>query len=110
MNFNFSCQLKSQLKKILLQKMLWLVKSNVVFYDNISFSVKWKFIYLILINIITQLLQMNLVYFMLVLKECWSTSELRVGFTRCETGLSPPVIYFTDHSKVVLLLWIFHVF
>ena len=25
-------------------------------------------------------------------------------------GLSPPVIYFTDRSKAVLLLWIFHVF
>ena len=25
-------------------------------------------------------------------------------------GLSPPVKYFTDHSKVVLLLWIFYVF
>ena len=24
----------------------------------------------------------------------------------CETGLSPPVKYFTDHSKEVLLLWI----
>ena len=27
----------------------------------------------------------------------------------CETGLSPPVNYFTDHSKAVLLLWIIHV-
>ena len=26
-----------------------------------------------------------------------------------ETGLSPPVKYFTDCSKVVLLLWIFYV-
>ena len=26
------------------------------------------------------------------------------------TGLSPPVKYFTDRSKVVLLLWIFYVF
>ena len=26
------------------------------------------------------------------------------------TGLSPPVKYFTDSSKVVLLLWIFYVF
>ena len=26
------------------------------------------------------------------------------------TGLSPPVKYFTDHSKAVLLLWIFYVF
>ena len=24
----------------------------------------------------------------------------------CETGISPPVNFFTDHSKVVLLLWI----
>ena len=29
---------------------------------------------------------------------------------RNETGLSPPVKYFTDHSKAVLLLWIFYVF
>ena len=27
-----------------------------------------------------------------------------------ETGLSPPVKYFTDRSKAVLLLWIFNVF
>ena len=36
-------------------------------------------------------------------------SELRVSWRR-ETGLSPPVKYFTDRSKAVLLLWIFHVF
>ena len=29
---------------------------------------------------------------------------------RRETGLSPPVKYFTDRSKAVLLLWIFYVF
>ena len=29
---------------------------------------------------------------------------------RCETGLSPPVKYFTDRSKAVRLLWIFYVF
>ena len=29
---------------------------------------------------------------------------------RRETGLSPPVKYFTDRSKAVLLLWIFMVF
>ena len=29
---------------------------------------------------------------------------------RRETGLSPPVKYFTDRSKAVLLLWIFSVF
>ena len=29
---------------------------------------------------------------------------------RRETGLSHPVKYFTDHSKAVLLLWIFFVF
>ena len=34
----------------------------------------------------------------------WSTSELRV---RLGAGLSPPVKYFIDCSKVVLLLWIF---
>ena len=28
---------------------------------------------------------------------------------RRETGLSPPVKYFTDRSKAVLLLWIFYV-
>ena len=28
----------------------------------------------------------------------------------CYTGLSPPVKYFTDRSKAVLLLWIFYVF
>ena len=27
-----------------------------------------------------------------------------------QTGLSPPVKYFTDHSNAVLLLWIFYVF
>ena len=27
-----------------------------------------------------------------------------------ETGLSPPVKYFIDRSKAVLLLWIFYVF
>ena len=27
-----------------------------------------------------------------------------------ENGLSPPVKYFTDRSKAVLLLWIFYVF
>ena len=27
-----------------------------------------------------------------------------------ETGLSPPVKYFTDHSKAVLLLWIIYVY
>ena len=35
-----------------------------------------------------------------------STSELRVRLARCKTGLSPPVKYFTDRSKAVLLLWI----
>ena len=29
---------------------------------------------------------------------------------RRETGLSPPVKYFTDRFKAVLLLWIFYVF
>ena len=29
---------------------------------------------------------------------------------RRETGLSPPVKYFTDRSKAVLLLWIFMFF
>ena len=38
-----------------------------------------------------------------------STSELRVGLEHRETGLSPPVKYFTDRSKAVLLLWIIFV-
>ena len=40
----------------------------------------------------------------------WSTSELKMRLTRSETGLSPPVKYFTDRSKAALLLWIFYVF
>ena len=39
----------------------------------------------------------------------WSTFELRVRLARY-TGLSPPVKYFPDRSKAVLLLWIFYVF
>ena len=39
-----------------------------------------------------------------------SISELRVGLVHRQTGLSPPVKYFTDRSKAVLLLWIFYVF
>ena len=39
-----------------------------------------------------------------------TTSELRVRLARCKTGLSPPLKYFTDRSKAVLLLWIFYVF
>ena len=38
------------------------------------------------------------------------TSELRVRLVHRLTGLSPPIKYFTDHSKEVLLLWIFYVF
>ena len=38
-----------------------------------------------------------------------STYELRVRLARHETGLSPPVKYFTDHSKAVLLLWSIYV-
>ena len=38
-----------------------------------------------------------------------STYELRVRLCH-ETGLSPPVKYCTDRSKVVLLLWIIYVF
>ena len=33
-----------------------------------------------------------------------------VRLVHLETGLSPLVKYFTDRSKLVLLLWIFHVF
>ena len=32
--------------------------------------------------------------------------DLRVRLARSKTGLSPPVKYFTDRSKAVLLLWI----
>ena len=41
-----------------------------------------------------------------------STSELRVRFRLVHryTGLSPPVKYFIDRSKTVLLLWIFYPF
>ena len=39
----------------------------------------------------------------------WSTLELGRGW-RHETGLNLPAKYFTDRSKVVLLLWIFYVF
>ena len=39
-----------------------------------------------------------------------STSELRVRLARRKTGLSPPVKYFTERSKAVLLLWIMYVF
>ena len=35
--------------------------------------------------------------------------SLGIGW-RHENGLSPPVKYFTDRSKAVLLLWIFYVF
>ena len=40
----------------------------------------------------------------------WSTSKLRVRLARLDTGLSPPVTYFTDRSKAALLLWIIYVF
>ena len=36
----------------------------------------------------------------------YPTKRLRVRLARRETGLSPPVRYFTDRSKAVLLLWI----
>ena len=32
--------------------------------------------------------------------------SLRVRLVRRETGLSPPVKYFIDNSKTVLILWI----
>ena len=38
----------------------------------------------------------------------WSTSELRMRLAS-RNSLSPPVNYFTDRSKVALLLWIFNV-
>ena len=37
-----------------------------------------------------------------------STFELRVRLVR-ETGLTLPVIYFTDHSEAVRLLWIIYI-
>ena len=39
----------------------------------------------------------------------WSTSELWVWLAHCDNGFSPPVKYFTDHSKAVLRLWISYV-
>ena len=33
-----------------------------------------------------------------------------MGLARCKNGFGPPVKYFTDRSKAVLLLWIFNVF
>ena len=43
-----------------------------------------------------------------LLKQSKSSESMHV--TNRETGLSPPVIYFTDRCKAVLLLWIFYVF
>ena len=40
----------------------------------------------------------------------YSIGPKRVRGWHLETGLSPPVKYFTDRSKAVLLLWIFYVF
>ena len=40
---------------------------------------------------------------------CLSLSQMCPSLHR-ETGLSPPVKYYTDRSKAVLLLWIFDVF
>ena len=37
-------------------------------------------------------------------------TKLRVRLARRETCLSPPVKYFTDRSKAVLLLWIYFLF
>ena len=39
----------------------------------------------------------------------WSTTALMVRLARHETGLSPPVKYFSDRSKAGLLLWIIYV-
>ena len=38
------------------------------------------------------------------------TSHKYLGLIKDETGLSPPVKYFTDRSNALLLLWIFYVF
>ena len=51
----------------------------------------------------------SLLFFTFPIVFC-STSELRVRLARRETSLSPPVKYFTDRPKAVLLLWIFCVF
>ena len=40
----------------------------------------------------------------------WSTSVLRVRLVHRQTGLSPPVKYFTDPTMAVLLLWFLYVF
>ena len=40
----------------------------------------------------------------------WSTSELRVRLARRQTGLSPPVKIFTDHSKTVFFCGLFMLF
>ena len=37
---------------------------------------------------------------------CLAAKVLRVRLARCGAGLHPPVKYFTDHSKAILLLWI----
>ena len=39
-----------------------------------------------------------------------STLNSHLSNNERETGLSPPVKYFTDRSKAVLLLWIFYPF
>ena len=41
-------------------------------------------------------------------KTCFAISCHR--FKAFKAGLSPPVKYFTDRSKAVLLLWVFYVF
>ena len=51
------------------------------------------------------------VFFVLSLSQMCSGPHQNQGLGwRRETGLSPPVKYFTDRSKTVLLLWIFYVF
>ena len=46
--------------------------------------------------------------------ELWRKCSIDMSCLLCllrhKTGLSPPVKYFTDRSKAVLLLWIFYVF
>ena len=41
------------------------------------------------------------------MEEQVKAGEINLVLTETETGLSPPVKYFTDRSKAVLLLWIF---
>ena len=49
-------------------------------------------------------------YILSLSKMCPGPHQKQGWGLRRKTGLSPPVKYFTDRSKAVLLLWIFYVF